>query len=236
MSCFPYKKEKTQSAFDKLVNLYSKIPETNGCMKNLDSCKALCCLTQNPQLLYCEFLRTLDFVLKTWEKEDFLDLFEKSLKNYLSQEIIKGCIFLDKETRLCKIHKYRPHSCYLYGITSEKEFESKLKRLREKYKDKIVKFKNQCDLVETKDNKKITIEDTDRWWDELVKIEKSIGINKDLINDNPGGTYRTYHDHLLIFYLSDYLLENLSQVRQFGEPIEKQRVIKTILDLMDKNI
>lgn len=236
MSRFPYKKEKTQSAFDKIVNLYSKIPETEGCMESLDTCKAFCCFQQNPQLLYCEFLRTLDFVLKNWDEEEFLDLFEKSLKNYLSKEIIKGCVFWDKETRLCKIHKYRPLSCYLYGITPEEEFESKLKRLREKYKDEIVKFRDQCDLIKTKDGSQITVEDTDRWWNRLVKIERSIGIDKDLINDDPGGTYRTYHDHLLIFYLSDYLLENLSQVRQFGEPIEKQRVIETVLKLIGENL
>jgi hypothetical protein len=70
----------------------------------------------------------------------------------------------------------------------------------------------------------------------LVNIETYIGIDKKQINDKPGGTYRTYHDHLLIFYLPDYLLENLSEVRQFGEVIEKQKVIETILNLVKNNL
>jgi len=236
MSRFNYITKNAKPSFSKLANLYNKIPDTEGCMENLNSCSAWCCRLQCPQVLYCEFLRALDFILKNWEEEDFMKLFEKSLKHYLSKELIKGCIFWDKETKLCKIHRKRPFNCFVYGITPKEEFDERLKKIREKYKDEIAKFRDQCDLVKTKNGHEVTTEDTDKWWDELVDIEKYIGIDKKQINDESGGTYRTYHDHLLIFYLPDYLLENLSEVRQFGEVIEKQNVIETILNLVKSNL
>jgi len=236
MSRFEYKTKQVEPAFSKLCNLYAKIPDTEGCMENLDTCGGWCCKLQSPQVLYCEFLRALDYMLKNWDEEEFIKLFKKSLKHYLSKQLIKGCILWDRKTKMCKIHKQRCFNCHIYGITPKKEFNERLEKIREKYKEEVVKFRDQCDVVKTSNGYQVTTENTDQWWNELVEIEKSIGIDRKQINDNPGGTYRTYHDHLLIFYLPDYLLENLSEVRQFGEGIEKQKVIETILDLVKNNL
>ena len=117
MSQFKYNTEAIQKGFNKLVNLYRKIPDTEGCMERLDFCGGWCCKFQSPQVLYCEFLRALDYILKNWEEEEFIELLEKSLKHYLSQELIKGCVLWDSKTKMCKIHKYRPFNCFVYGIT-----------------------------------------------------------------------------------------------------------------------
>ena len=51
-----------------------------------------------------------------------------------------------------------------------------------------------------------------------------------------GGTYLTLHDHLLINILPEYLMENLSKVRQFGQNIEKQNVKNVIIGLLREHL
>ena len=47
-----YKTKQVEPAFSKLCNLYAKIPDTEGCMENLDTCGGWCCKLQSPQVLY----------------------------------------------------------------------------------------------------------------------------------------------------------------------------------------
>jgi len=237
MSRYKHIPSKLQQAFSQLGNLYKEIPETIGCLENIDKeikpCKARCCENQNPQLLYCEFLNAWNFILKNWILEDVLKLIERSIRNYLNDLPIKGCVCWNEETKLCNIHKKRPLSCYLYGITPDQEFNNRLMRLREIYKDdQRAIFMKQCKMVRTKDGEEITEEDTDGWWDKLCDIEHSIGIDRKLITDEPDGTYRTYHDHILIYLLPEYLLENLSHVRKFGDDEEKETVVVTFINIL----
>jgi len=220
-------------AFDKLSSLYQKIPDTKGCVENINECRSWCCQCQNPNLVYCEFLRTWNHILKTWDGEQIIGLIKKALHNYLSDLPIKGCIFRNKETYLCDIHKYRPLNCFLYGITPKEEFDERLEKIKEIYKGQIgAFFREQCTLVETVNGKKVTRQDTDRWWKELKEIETSIGIDKKHIVDQFGGTYLTFHDHLLIYLLPEYLFNNLVSVRQYGNVAEKHKVIETFIRVL----
>lgn len=239
MSRIEYKAEKLDKAFERLEKLYARIPETFGCLEYIKKdrkdggCGGVCCSIQCPQLLYCEFLRTLNEILDKWSAEKLLDIIEKAIKTYLYNLPTKGCILWNKDTKLCKCHNSRPLACFMYSIESDEEFVPKMERLIESYKDEpLAIFMKQCRKCKTKDGKLISKEEHDILWKELVEIEKSIGIEENKINDDVDGTYRTFHDHLLIFLLPNYMFKNLSEVRRFGNQEEKEKVVSTFMNVL----
>lgn len=239
MSRIPYKPDTMEHAFKKLEKLYSSIPETSGCLEYISKafedggCGGKCCFLQNAQVLYCEFLRTLNDIMNNWSMEEFSNIIEKSLINYLNNHPTKSCILWNEKTKLCRCHMARPLSCYLYSIEDDEEFLPKFERMKEKYKSNpFAVFMDQCHLSKTKDGSMLSKKRIEELWNELVEIEKSIGVDENNINDDFGGTYRTFHDHLLIFLLPDYMMENLSKVRQFGNQEEKNKVVSTFMNIL----
>jgi len=223
--------------FKELRNLYKTIPETKGCIDNLDICKGWCCKFQSPSMLYIEFLHIWQSVLRDYEIEEIINLIELCIRTYVSNDITKGCVLWDKETKLCKRHgDLRPFNCFIYGITPDEEFNPRYEYLKEKYKDEITAvIKPQCKLVSIVNGKKITKQDTDGWWNKLVDIEKQLGINKQDIHDGYDGTYRMFHDHLILHICPDNVIENLSRLRLSGELEEKEEVICTIINGLKNN-
>ncbi|MHA1470677.1 MAG: hypothetical protein ACTSSP_08985, partial [Candidatus Asgardarchaeia archaeon] len=58
---------KTKKAFSRLNRIYDIIPETEGCLDNIEKeggCGAWCCKIQTPQLLYSEFLFIWEYLSK----------------------------------------------------------------------------------------------------------------------------------------------------------------------------
>jgi Fe-S-cluster containining protein len=219
--------KRLHKAFSKLNSLYATIPATTGCLENNckeGGCKSWCCVLQSPQILYVEFLHTLQYILKNWTIEDISEVVDKSVYHYISNYPTKGCIFFDRKTNLCQCHTARPLNCYIYGITPYEEFHPRYLKMIERYKGVFsAAIKDQCNLVKTLNGKEVTILDIDKWWNKLVDIEHSIGISRDLINDNPGGTYRTPHDHMIYYFLSNDILEGLQHLRLSGlTDIEKK--------------
>lgn len=231
-----------KKAFIKLNQLYSKIPETEGCIKNLnlpkeESCNGWCCCFQNPQLLYVEFLNTWNYVLNNWSLDEIAGLIESAINNYLTDIVSKSCIFWDRETKLCKQHETRPYNCRIYSITPEEEFKPRYERLKVLHQGKFgAVIRDQCDLVSTKDGSEVTTQMTDDWWNELVEVEKFIGIKPNEINDDMGGTYRTYHDHLLLHICPDSVLERLQDLRLYGTPLEKKAAVKGLMAHFEKKL
>lgn len=229
-------KKKLKSSREKLNILYSKIPSTKGCLEHIakpesdGGCGAWCCKTQNPQVLYSEFLNSWNHVSHSWTDEQIAVLIENCLRKYLFPNKDKGCVFLDKSKNLCSQHETRPFNCRTYGIIPEEEFKPRYERLKVIYPD----ARDQCNLVSTNNGHKVTTEDMDRWWLELNGIEYGIGIKKELVNDQPQGSYRTYHDHILIHVLGDAGMENLSQLRKTGQPQEKEHTIIRVMDALRK--
>lgn len=220
----------------KLNILYDKIPATKGCMehitkaKNEGGCGGWCCKYQNPQVLYSEFLNTWKATLRDREVEQVVDLIEKAIRNYLSSSYSKGCIYWDSNSLMCTTHETRPYNCRLYGITPKEEFQPRYERLKVLAKQNIGTIvKDQCPLVSTVDGSVVTKDQTDKWWQELVKIEESMGIRPEDINDDMGGTYRTYHDHLLIHVLPEEMLESLTTIRLNGGKQEKEDAVENVM-------
>ncbi len=231
------KSKKIERAIIALEKLYKEIPETKGCLECIEKdkseggCGAWCCSKQNAQVLYCEFIRTWKYILDYWSSEQIADLIEVAMENYVSSLPTKGCIFWDKETKLCKQHKSRCYNCFLYGITPEEEFRPRYKKLKAFYKDNpLAVIKDQCKLISTINGKEITKSRTTVWWKRLIEIERSLGIKKKDISDKPGGSYLTYHDHLLLQVCSDVIMQQLQMLRVYATDIEKYVAIKGIMD------
>jgi len=226
--------------FKKLDYLYSKLPETKGCFENLNKCKGKCCLYQNPQVFYVEFLNIWTYICKNWNIEDLLKIIELSVRTYVYNTPTKGCIFFDKEKYLCRIHNKRPFNCFFYGITPLEEFNKRYEKIKKLYKnnpDAI--FMEQCNLIKAYSNGKekiVSQEEIDNWWKELVEIEHYIGVKKKNINDEEEGSYRTFHDHILLKIMPHEVLIELEKIRMMKNINSKDIVIKTFIKLLKENI
>jgi len=187
--------------------------------------------------LYSEFLNTWKYILNNWEMDEVIKVIERAVRSYLSGKVLnKGCIFFDKEKKLCSIHSTRPYNCRVYGVVPDEEFNKSLARVREDFKDDLsfVLIREQCDLVETTNHEEVTTKKTDKWWARLNKIEEEMGVPKENINDDLEGSYRTFHDHLLLYIANDKLLMDLTDVRLHGEPYEKEIVANTVVNILKK--
>jgi len=234
------KKVKLIPAFSKLHNFYNTIPDTKGCMENISTlssgCNAWCCRIQTPQFLYSEFLLLWNFVSRNWDDDKICDLFERCMLNAINPVPSKGCVFFDEDTCMCEAHKVRPYNCRIYGITPNEEFEPRYEKLKEEYKSILgAVIKPQCSLVSTVDEKEVTKKDIDEWWEELVKIERSIGIPKDMVTDAIGGSYRTPHDHVLLYNMPENVLNALSGIKQYTDEFDKKKAIKKLIQVI-KNV
>tara|TARA_Y100000034_G_C6817553_1_gene367949 strand:- start:218 stop:958 length:741 start_codon:yes stop_codon:yes gene_type:complete len=231
------KKKKLDTLFKRVKSLYKKLPETRGCLKHIDlpidsgGCGGRCCELQQPQVLHIEFLYAWRNVISNWKLEEILNLIQAALRSYLSERTTKPCVFWDSETKLCKHHETRPLSCRQYAITPEEEFRPRYERLKILYQDDpTAVFMDQCNLVSTVNGKKVTRRDTSAWWDKLTKIEEDNGVSKKMIHDQPGGSYRTYPEHILIHVFSESVISQLQTLKQFGEPAEREYVACSLMN------
>ena len=239
MKRFSYKKELTiEDVLKNLENFYKKLPETSGCLENInkeEGCGGWCCKFQSPQVLNVEFINTWQYVLNNFSDEQIVELLERSIRNYLSNDFSKGCIFWNTETKMCNVHKFRPFNCYLYGITPKEEFDERYNRIKEEHKNEIgTVISPQCNLVSTINSSMPTMDESMNWWKELIEIEKSIGIDERMIHDGDGGSYRTYHDYILIKLLPISVLSDMTILRLNGEMEEKEQFVCNFISSFKK--
>lgn len=203
-----YKKTK------RLNVIYNSFPETTGCEK----CKEVngdnsewCCKFQSPSMYYSEFFYIWNDVRSTWTKEKKIALIIRAIKNYLSNKISKGCIFFDSG---CQIYDRRPFECRFYGVIPQESWDKRWNSLKERLGDNF-SFKPQCNLVSFVKDTKITPEEENQYYERIKTIEKDIGVPEDIINDHDGpkGSYRTFHDHLLITLFEEEDLYRLTKYR-----------------------
>jgi Fe-S-cluster containining protein len=215
-------KENIEKSFLQLKNLYDKIPQTKGCGDG-KKCGSYCCEYQTPSMYLSEFLYLWENFLNNSTPEDQSIVILEAIKNYLRNIITKGCVFFDKKAYRCKSHSTRPLACRIYGITNPKSWMSKKKSIKAKYfdvpvqdKKDIDKILDQCDLVSTKNCKKcISVEDENKWFETVKEIEKGIGIDNKTVElqDQPEGTYRSVHDHIMMMLFPEKVLTMLSEER-----------------------
>lgn len=226
--------KKIDGAFSKLHNVYKDIPETKGCLDNIqchEGCKGWCCEIQTPQLLYSEFLLIWRQISKEWDDDKICDLFERCMLNAVNDIPSKGCVFFDTDTKLCKVHKNRPYNCRIYGITPDKEFSHRYEKLKEEYSTiPGAVLREQCESVSTADGKEVTSNDTMDWWIRAVSADRFIGIPADMITDKMGGSYRTPHDHVLLYNIPENVLNGLAGIKRYPDVHERMIAVKEIIN------
>ena len=80
-------------------------------------------------------------------------------------------------------------------------------------------------MVSTVNGSDITKDNTDKWWEKLAQIEKSIGIPKEMITDSIGGSYRTPHDHVLLYNMPENVLNALAGIKKYDDEFDKKKMI-----------
>lgn len=191
--------------------LYNGMPATSGCetCKDVNGDNAFwCCKTQNPSLYYVEFLQVLKKIGE-WKNDKKVDLILRAVKNYLDNGLSKGCVFFDGE---CTIYSDRPFACRMYGVISEENWNKRWETLKKRQGDSF-EAQPQCSLVSSEEE--ITPEMEGKWFLHARKSEERIGIASDAIDrhDLAGGSYRTFHDHLLLEFFGEDLLSVLTHAK-----------------------
>lgn len=193
--------------------LYEGMPETKGC----ESCREVngenafwCCKTQSPSMYYVEFLKVWKEV-QQWGKWQKARVIIAAITNYLSNNKDKGCVFYDDE---CTIYNDRPLACRMYGVIPKESWNKRWDALKERDGDNFC-AKQQCNLVSTVDGKEITPEQENKWFVHTAKAERRIGVPLQAIqlHDEAGGSYRTFHDHILMELFPASSLNMLTQVK-----------------------
>ncbi len=217
--------------------IYESLPGTIGCMQSIEdktnSCGAWCCEEQNPSVWFCEFLNTLTSFVFRLDPSDFLKMTEMCLKKYLLIDKGNGCVFWDSDTKLCKQHETRPINCYFYGVTPQEDFEPRYERLKVLNNE----VKSQCDRISLEDGcKYMSKELIDVSFDKIKKIERKIGVPEQFLNDDQGGSYRSYPEHILLWLLGEDQMCNLSVIRSSSPILEKKKLIATICENLSTSL
>ncbi len=212
----PYNVDTSKSNIDRplisLNVLYSAMPSTSGCeqCQEVNGDDAIwCCKTINPSMHYVEFLKVWRVVQDSWSRQQKSALLVRAISNYLNLSSTKGCVFWDEK---CLVYENRPFSCRMYGVIPEKSWESRIRSIKER--DDNFEYRPQCDLVKSVDGK-ITDEQEDKWFEHIKQCEKDIGVPDHIIklHDVPGGSYRTFHDHILLETFATPAMNKLTEVK-----------------------
>lgn len=123
----------------------------------------------------------------------------------------------------------RGYNCRTYSQVPDEEFKPRYERLKVLRPDMMY----QCNLTKTVDRSILTKEIMNNVWNDLLAVERSIGIKQNDIHDDFGGSYRMYHDHILIELLGEEGMEQLSQLRLSDDIIVKNNTIENIMSSLD---
>jgi hypothetical protein len=224
--------------------LYKHMPETTGCEK----CKEVngdnaewCCRLVSPSMYYVEFLNIwLD--VQNWNKEKRLAIILRAIKNYLSNNDSKGCIFFQEK---CLCYSKRPLQCRNYGVMPNEVWDKRVEYVKklfdwEKMSDNFKKKLIQCPLVTcTNGHKNITSIEEQKWFDHTRQCEKELGIPTSTINEHDGakGCYRTFHDHIMLEFFDDAALNHLTRVKmQMPSEEDIQKFSEVLLEKISERI
>lgn len=220
---------------DSLESVYESMPATKGCEncpeKNGDNA-FWCCKLNVPSMYSVEFSHIWDYVSKEWDETQRKELLYRAIKNYLTNSTQKPCCFYDNG---CLCYELRPQVCRSYGIVPQKNWDKHVKSLKKRFGPSY-KIKNQCNLVKTESGEKVTPEQEDTWFKRIALLEKmSVPKHAFDLHDEEGGTYRTFHDFILLTTQKPELLMMLTKVKQ-SNPSEEDidKFIETLRGLLEK--
>lgn len=213
--------------------LYDVLPKTTGCEQcpsvNGDN-RDWCCKRLNPSMYYAEFLYAWKEA-QTWGKQRRLQLIIRAIRNYINNSLTKGCIFY---TDTCNIYNKRPLTCRTYGVIPQDEWNDRIEMSKKRFGDNYSP-PSQCNLVKTQDGSLVTKEMDNKWFAHTAKCEKRIGVSSTVIKNHDGdiGSYRTFHDHLLVELFENDFLNMLTAVK-LNNPT--QDAVDSLIAELEKDI
>ena len=207
----------------KLEKIYAKIPETLNC----NSC-GKCCEVQHPHGYYIEFINIYNYILKNWTDQQLKNLHINCIKNYLSNEIKKKCIFL-RDDKLCSIHPQRNFNCRMFGNIPEKTYKKRVKKTEKKFPGINLDLKKQTDCCSNVRPKTfISEKKIDKLFNQIFEIDEEIGVSEEDLKQ--ANNYMTFHDHYILHIFGNnlYMLQKLTHLKINGTEKEKNEFIKAM--------
>jgi len=221
-----YSQRKSASNKDKRFNLKQILESIYVDHVSLETtCKHLCecCNVAMPQINYCEFVQIITELWMTRNNAEKIDMILKSIEYFFrynyekwaTDSLIKPCMLLDGETKLCTIYENRPLNCRMYGLWPKEDYENRVDKFEKVYAQYGLKKENlplnkQCPFVKRVDNSKpITTEVINELFAKLDALDKKVGSFTDL-QVSQKENYRTFHDWLLLKALGEEWLTRLT--------------------------
>jgi hypothetical protein len=219
----------SQRALVSLNVLFSGMPTTSGCEKCVEANGEnafWCCKTQSPSMYYVEFLNVYNEV-KKWPVAKQQALISRSIRNYLDDSVSKGCVFYVDG---CLCYSQRPFICRSYGVIPQENWDKRWESLKDNMGDQFNALP-QCNLVASSTPISAVMEN--RWFEHTKKCEGRLGVSSDSIrkHDEDGGSYRTFHDHLLLEMFGEELLVRLTKIK-LSNPTKEE--IKLFIEALNE--
>jgi Fe-S-cluster containining protein len=232
-------KNQRRTLGDKLNGIYTEDVNLETTM----TCVCTCCKVAMPQIHYSEFLNIVDTIWNAYKKEELMDLIGTSIEYYFYHDyakfgmkhLIKPCMFLNKETNLCKIYEKRPLSCRIYGLWPKEEYEKRVDSFVSYYsqygltRDDIPLAK-QCDKVKRVDeSKELSMDVINSLYAKLDSVDVSVGkFSK--VDIEAKVNVRTFHDWLMWHIYGEQMLCEISSIVQAGTKEHLEELIVIIKD------
>lgn len=234
---------------DKLQSIY----HDHVSLETTMTCSCNCCKVAMPQINYSEFVQIVTEVWQEFSMQEKVDIICTSVEYFFRNEFekwgkdifYKPCMFLDKETNLCKIYESRPLSCRAFGLWPEDEYNRRVDKFEKAYSEYGLKREDlplhkQCDKVERIDKSiPLDTEMIESLYARLDNLDKKIGDFSD-VQIKGRENYRTFHDWLLLKIFGESWLIDLSSFMKTAskEQIEEQvQALKdAIVDLCEKDM
>lgn len=227
------KNAQKESLKDKLQDIYHSYVNLETTM----TCTCTCCKVAMPQINYSEFVQIASDAWQDFPKEEKVKLICKSVEYFFRHEFekwgkdifIKPCMFLDKDTNLCKIYNNRPLACRLYGLWPKEEYDKRVDKFEKAYSEygltrEDLPLNKQCDKVGRIDKTiELDMPMIESLYAKLDNLDAKVGdFSKTQIKGKEN--YRTFHDWLLLKIFGENWLINLSSFMKAAtkEQIEEQ--------------
>ena len=245
----PFKKPKVVKGLNLKVilqNIYNEVNLETTCNHNI-----CCCKTSMPMMNYVEFIQIVTELWKKWDKpEDHqkkLNLLITSLEYFFRydyekwgmESLVKPCMLLDKETKLCTAYSDRPLSCRMYGLWPKEDYELRVGKFEKAYakyglKREDLPLSTQCPFVKRVDDSvPLTTEVINGIFEKLDKLDEKMG-NFSSLQVKQKENYRTFHDWLLLKVVGEDMLVKLTTFAMAASKEIMQDQIRAIKEVWTK--
>ena len=238
------RKNNLKETLDKVYN--SVDLATTGC--EITVCRCACCRVAMPQMNYCEFVQMVTNLWNSSENNRKTEIICKSIEYFFKNEyekwgmdhLIKPCQFVDKVGR-CTVYNDRPLSCRTFGLWPEEEYENRVSKFEEAYKEygltrDDLPLSKQCKMIRRADGStELTMDELNKLFGSLDKIDKTVGGFTDLQIKNKEN-YRTFHDWLLLKIFGEEWLTQLTTFMMSATREQMEDLLVSLHDVVEEKL